>query len=382
MHARFRNTALSIVAGFLAFATSAPASAAVSLRSFAAEQMRLAEIAYHIGTSSAGLCARPHKATGMVLHDLSEYDLGVRPAVARAFSLQTGVGVIQIVPGSAAQAAGLQIDDEIVAVNDMSVLDPASVTAQQKSGRRIARFTALVEAALQNGPVQLTVRRKSTYLRLALRGKAACGGELSLLDSRETNAWSDGEHLVVTTAMANLARNDDEIAFVIAHEMAHNILERPQRGGGIFGFSLGASSARQSELAADQLAVRLMDDGGYRVQGGVAFLEAARRKFWWAMSLDHPGFGKRLQVVSAAIAQLPPKAPVLPSVKTVESPPIPPTSASVKADARALLVKLNAPADRAATEATGLAVEARFERRRSAQLLAAVSIVKATHCQY
>jgi predicted Zn-dependent protease len=221
--------------------------------------------------------------------------------VSQAFALGSGFGIIQIVPGSAAERAGLHIDDEIVAVRSVSVEDPTAVARSEKSYRRMERFGAFLQATLQTGATELTIRRHGVVSRVMLQGEAGCGGELSLLNSNEQNAWSDGNHVAITTGMLRMARSDDEVAFVIAHEMAHNMLGHSQAGASrIFG-------GRRSEIAADQTAVGLMTYAGYRPESGISFLETARRKFWWSsLSLDHPGFGSRIRAVTAAITALPP----------------------------------------------------------------------------
>jgi predicted Zn-dependent protease len=121
------------------------------------------------------------------------------------------------------------------------------------------------------------------------------------VNSREKNAWADGRYVIVTTAMLELARSDDEVAFIIAHEMAHNILGHShptRRRNGIFG---GISRVKKGEIEADSFAVHLMSGAGYRPLGGISFLQNARRRMWWNVSLDHPGFDRRIRVVSAAM---------------------------------------------------------------------------------
>jgi hypothetical protein len=261
--------------------------------------MHIATIGYRLNAANANRCAQPRMLTGMLLHDLSQYDPGVRLAVGRAFSLGSGFGIIQIVPGSAAERAGLHIDDEIIAVRGVSVEDPTGVSRSGKSYRRMDRFAAFLQSTLQTGATELLIRRNGAVSRIMLQGEAGCGGELSLLNSNEKNAWSDGTHVAVTTGMLQLAHSDDEVAFVVAHEMAHNMLGHSSSGTSqIFG-------ARRSEIAADQMAVGLMTYAGYRPQSGVSFLETARRRYWWSISLDHPGFGSRIRAVTAAIDALP-----------------------------------------------------------------------------
>jgi predicted Zn-dependent protease len=41
------------------------------------------------------------------------------------------------------------------------------------------------------------------------------------------NAFADGEEISVTTGMLRFVNNDDELALVIGHELAHNVLGHP-----------------------------------------------------------------------------------------------------------------------------------------------------------
>lgn len=306
MRASFTKSAAAALAGAAAFVSSSPATAApISIRSLAAQEMHLATIAYRIGTANAAICPHREMMTGMVLHDLTQYDRDVRPAVSRAFSLATGIGVLGVVPGSAAAQAGLQVDDEILRVGGRSIEDSSAEVAGSRSSWRMERFQGVIEAALEAGPAELLIRRRGELRTLSLTGQPGCGGRLSLTNSSAQNAWSDGTHVVVTTGISRMAGSDDEIAFVIAHEMAHNILDHSRRAEkpmGIFGFGRGLSQARRSETDADRFAVRLMSDGGYRPSGGIAFLRKASRRMWWSISLDHPGFGSRIRNVREAMA--------------------------------------------------------------------------------
>ncbi|MEO7241179.1 MAG: M48 family metallopeptidase, partial [Sphingomicrobium sp.] len=270
------------------------------MRAFAKETLQLATIAYRIGTETAADCPDPQNITGLVMHDLSSYDRRVRPAISRAFSLGAGIGVLEVVPGSAAERAGLRTDDEILSVNGVRVRDPAAVDEPRKSSRRLETFSRDLQATLSNGPAELEIRRRGAVVRTSLTGELGCGGDLLLSDSRERNAWSDGSHVVVTTAMMRLARSDDELAFVVAHEMAHNILGHSSSSKrGIFGVRLGG---KREEVAADYMAVWMMTEGGYKAEGGLSFLRTVRRRLWWNVSLDHPSFGRRIRTVSGAIA--------------------------------------------------------------------------------
>ena len=298
MRASFASLIVAMAAATFIF--SSPAAARpTSIRALAAQEVRLATIAYRIAVANAQVCQRREILTGLVLHDLTRYDRAVRPAVSRAFSVTGGFGVLGIVPGSVAAKAGLRVDDEIIQVGSVTVDDYAAAT-RPKSYHRMDQFHALLQAAADRGWTEVVVRRDGRLLRVPLQAQFGCGGKLALTSSSTRNAWSDGQHIVVTTGLIGLSRSDDELAFVIAHEMAHNVLGHSGEGKerrGIF----GVSSAKRGEIEADSYAVHLMGNAGYMPAGGISFLQNASRRLWWNISLDHPSFGRRIKVVLAAM---------------------------------------------------------------------------------
>ena len=296
------KTAGTMVLAAVGFAFAAPVSAAdLSVRTLAAQEARLATIAYRMATANADVCRRPDMMTGMILHDLTQYQPAKRGEVSRAFSLQSGFGILQLVPGGAAERAGLRIDDEIIAVGGATVEHPGMVWTSAKSFHRMQGFTDLLQARLMGGSTELLIRRNGSVQQVGLVAERGCGGQLTLANSSGLNAWADGRYIILTTGMNAFARSDDEIAFVIAHEMAHNILGHFDRRG--TRMSIFGRSSRDLELDADGFAVRFMSVSGYRPAAGITFLQHSRRRLWWAFSLDHPGFGSRIRTVAAEIAK-------------------------------------------------------------------------------
>lgn len=306
MRLLFRSAAggLLLVVAQLLF--HAPASASgVSVRSLAAQEVGLATIAHRMALANSAACHRPEMMTGLILHDLTQYEPHQRHAVSRAFALNSGFGVLQMVPGSAATRSGLQIDDEIIGLGDVRVEDPVSVSNRKKSFQRMEILLARLQSGLRHGNLPLLIRRKGQLHRVDLKGEPGCGGRLSLSHSSTLNAWADGKHIVLTTAMTKFVRSNDEIAFVIAHEMAHNILGHSHGANktqGIFGIL--KSGFRSVEMDADNYAVRLMSQAGFRPDAGVTFLQHSQRRLWWTFSLSHPSFGRRIQSVRTAISSL------------------------------------------------------------------------------
>jgi hypothetical protein len=267
---------------------------------------RLADVGYRLSSSNTGSCNRPQVLSGAVLHNLSQYNPKVRNAVSAAYGMTDGIGIMAVVANSAAERAGLQRSDEITAINGQSVV---AATEGGASFDRMARATELLEGELRKGAVKLDLRRAGATLSTQLEADIGCGGRPYLSPSRQLNAWSDGDYVVVTTKIMNYVRNDDELAFVVAHEMAHNILENDARTLGAPSYfqtlvEKHASGSRAAELAADAYAVQLLTNAGYDPMRAIPFLKRARSRLWWAFSLSHPGFGSRIRTVMAAAAQV------------------------------------------------------------------------------
>lgn len=61
-------------------------------------------------------------------------------------------------------------------------------------------------------------------------------------EKQPLNAFADGQHIFVTPAMMRFAEKDEELAFILAHETAHNLMrhQSAMSGNRIMGALLGA----------------------------------------------------------------------------------------------------------------------------------------------
>lgn len=137
----------------------------------------------------------------------------------------------------------------------------------------------------------------------------SCQYGLELSTEPRINAFADGEKVVLTTSMIKLAQDNDHLAFVFAHELAHNIMDHPSRvgrnamGGSLLGTALdiGAAAAGVStggafgqiggqaallryspsfELEADYIGLYILHRAGYNIEDAP--------NFWRAMARHHP----------------------------------------------------------------------------------------------
>ena len=145
-----RHSLKRAVIGFTAISalaiSSSLSAAPMSLRAFAEQQMRVATIGYRLNAANANSCGQPQMLTGMVLHDLSQYDPDVRAVRQPGFLAWVRVRDYRDRSGSAAERAGLRIDDEILALDGTSVEDPepslvrANLTIGWSGLRRFCRI--------------------------------------------------------------------------------------------------------------------------------------------------------------------------------------------------------------------------------------------------
>uniref|UniRef100_UPI00260D4479 M48 family metallopeptidase n=1 Tax=Novosphingobium sp. TaxID=1874826 RepID=UPI00260D4479 len=241
---------------------------------------RLDRVAHTLRAVSASRCQTPEMLTGLSLHDIGAYDAEQRALVESRLLLGSGVGVRHIVPESTAARAGLRPGDVITQVNgvDLASFETGLIGARA-SYDRTASFERLLDAALVVGPATLTLRRGGSEQTMTLTGIPGCGGKPVLYDRGGLNAWSDGKAVAVTTAMMRFAKTDAELAFVVAHEMSHNVLGHADKLRGksmlLASFGIGSGKIKRSEIEADQMAVELMIAAGYPVEGATSLLRRA-----------------------------------------------------------------------------------------------------------
>jgi hypothetical protein len=288
----------------LLLAAAAPAGQAEELRALVALDTRVAAIGDRL--ARGGLCRDVLSSPGWVLQDVAQYSAELRPAARQALKLGELPSVAALLPGSAASGS-LQVGDEIAAVNGQGI------AAKARGYRRVEQVEALVEQALAVGPVELMVRRQGREVPVRIAPVPGCRSRFQLLTGRGLNAKADGRYVQVTGELVEFVRNDDELALVIAHELAHNILRHKDRldaagvSRGLFaGFGKNRTRIRETELEADRLALYLMARAGYDVTVAPGFWDRFGRKTVPGFLSDgtHPGARERVRRAEAEIARI------------------------------------------------------------------------------
>lgn len=286
------------------------AASAESLAAMRALDQRVAAVGHRLAVANLNWCAEQTWLPGFVLHDLSQYGADYRPAAIEAFGLDAGPGVLALVPGGPAERAGLRTNDILLAFDGQPV--PQGVPARNGSFAQMERILAALDAAFADGRASLAVRRGAERLSIRVEAVRGCATRFQLIPGGRMNAQADGIYVQVTTALAQYATDEGELAAVLAHEFAHNVLGHRVRlnqagvqRGLLANFGMNARRIRETEVEADRLSVWLMARAGYDPEAASRFWgRFGRRGLNFLGSPTHPNWRLRVQSFEAEIAKL------------------------------------------------------------------------------
>lgn len=244
-----------------------------ALRALQATDLRVASVAHRLATTNIKLCPNQTPQLGISLHALGQYG-GVYRSVARdMFGLGDAATILAVVPGSAGDAAGLAAGDALVAVGATRLRKVPATKPQSYETVREA------EAALDNGPktrpLKLTVMRGGTEQVFNLFAKPGCTSRVVVEPGGKLNAYADGTYVKLTSAVAEYAIAEDELAAIIAHEMAHNLLGHQAR---LDATGRSRAAILETEIEADKFSVRLLAGAGYDPLAAARFWERFGKK--------------------------------------------------------------------------------------------------------
>jgi hypothetical protein len=276
------------------------------------DDLRVGLVAYRLALAGSGLCPERYPLTGLLYHHLAEYEPDDRRLMAARYGLDRGPGVLTVIAGTPAARAGLVAGDVLLAVNGRPLPTGASVAAEPKreKWRRLAdEAEDEIEAALRQGPADLRVLREGREIALRLGSIPACLGRVRLARSTQVNAFATGRAVVMTVAMLGFLRDDDELAVVLGHEMAHNIFHHSAmrtEEGVLHGLGLKPSAVWKREEVADRFGLRLMAAAGYDLDSVIPFWRRYLGKYDWFPQIfrNHPSLGARERIAAEEIAAI------------------------------------------------------------------------------
>ncbi len=300
--------ALLLLAGPAAPAERDPVGELLALMQ--ARYQRMAAAGHRLAVAGLDLCADREWLPGLALHDRSQYDAGLRAAAIRVFAFDGGPGVLALAPGGPAERAGLRLNDVLLAVDGRAL--PSAAPARAGSFAGMERILEILDRGFADGAAELAVERGGERLIVPVRAEQGCASRFQLVEGGRRNARADGRTVQVTTAISAYAADEEDLAALLAHELAHNALRHRVRldaanvARGFFGnFGRNARLIRETEAEADRLGVYLLERAGYDPEAAVRFFSRfGRSGLNFLGSATHPNWGRRIASMREEIAAI------------------------------------------------------------------------------
>lgn len=290
---------LALLAPVASFATPADGEIA-AYRALTGQDLRLATIGYNLAKANAPFCKDKQRNPGWVLHDIAQYpDTATAKA---AFGFDMPVEIAAVVPGGAADQAGLKAGDGFIALRHADI-DWSQLPSGKASYDRMAMFRAMLSKSWEaGGPSDMRMERSAEQINVVLNPLLVCASNFQVDIKDKVDAGADGEMVSVNLGLMTFVSDDQELAAAVAHELAHNILHHRARLK-----ALGKKSAkaiRATEVEADRLSVWLLANAGYDLDAAMRFWDRYGSKYDGGILRDdtHPGWKTRVAVMKAEIA--------------------------------------------------------------------------------
>ncbi len=157
---------------------------------------------------------------GFTIKTLTSIHKQWREAANELYSLDAEgrITIVSVYPGSPAEGAGVLPGDVIISMDNIEI----------KSGKRgLKKFNQALEKSIRKdsaAPVGLVLERAGAERSVSISGERRCLSNVVIQQSDSVNAYADGINIYITYGMLRFVENDDELAVVLAHEIAHNVM--------------------------------------------------------------------------------------------------------------------------------------------------------------
>ena len=305
--------------------TVAPSASALAAQATLTRMIGLQDRLYRVAAplliNNADLCRnQARNLLGFTAKNKYSYPGFYADAAQAALGYGDQLQVTGVLAGSGAARVGLRPGDGLVSANGQTL--PTGANAETAAA---AIFGPLVG---NRATLMMAIDRNGALQTLNVPVTRACAFRVDLGNSDNINSYADGNRILITRGMINYAQTDDAIAFVMAKDMAHNILGHAglQRNTATEGSIIDSLASVRPDLsmligsggikpmpaeldaAADRLALYLLVRGGYEIDGAARFWQRLANDYPASVLNDyvanHPGTPQRITAINKTVAEI------------------------------------------------------------------------------
>ncbi|MGH8809677.1 MAG: M48 family metallopeptidase, partial [Noviherbaspirillum sp.] len=264
-----------------------------ALQALIALQDRLYRVGAPLLVNNPQLCrGNARNLLGFTAKNKYSYSSEYINAAQKALKLNDRLQVMGVLAGGGAARAGIRRGDTLIAVDDQTL--PEGENAEREAAAILAPLVTTRSA------VRLNVLRDGANLSLNVPLTNACAFGIELGNTDNVTAYADGHRVLITRGMMNAVRSDEELAYVMAKEMAHNALAHAnkQRMSATIGGIIDNLTRIQPDMStmvglagvkpmppdldamADKLSMYMLARAGYSIDRVVPF--------WQRMASQYP----------------------------------------------------------------------------------------------
>ena len=185
-------------------------------------QERIYRIAAPLIIKNAVLCrtqARP--LLGFTAKNQYSYPPELSVVARQSLGLDERLQVMQILDGSGAMRAGLKRGDILQTIQDITI--PTGPQAEPEAARMLSPI-------LKNlTEINITVIRQNQPITVNVPLTLACAFAIDVGNTQNVNAYADGRRILLTRGLLDWLSTDEDVAVVIAREIAHNVLQHAKQ---------------------------------------------------------------------------------------------------------------------------------------------------------
>jgi len=291
------------------------------LRALVALQDRLYNVSAPLLVNNAELCKKnARKLFGFTAKTRYSYSSEYVAAAQSVLGLGERLQVTGLLPGSGAAAAGVRRGDILVAVDGQPL--PQGPNAERQAATMLGPIVATRSA------VNLSLQRNGANLTLNVPLTTACAFGVELGNSDNVISYADGRRILITRGMLNFTQSDQELAQLLAKEMAHNALghaHRQKMSATLAGIidnliriqpdtsALGGSGGvkaytTEQDASAHALGLYMAARGGYRLDQATAFWQRLATRYPPSVANGytaiHPSTASQLPAIEKTVAEI------------------------------------------------------------------------------